>query len=82
MGTEAGHLTYNTGAGQQKVDGVRRQEGYAQQQGPATHSTVGLGPGLPLSPPHHRPTTPPPPPKKPHMDSQKEDDSSMCHGIS
>lgn len=63
MGTKAGNLTYNTGAGQQKVDGVRRQEGNAQQQGPATHSTVGFGPGLPLSPPHHRPTTPPPPPK-------------------
>jgi hypothetical protein len=63
MGTEVGNLTYNTGTGQQEVNGVRRQESNAQQQGPMTHSTVRLGPGLPLSPLYHRPTTPPHPPK-------------------
>lgn len=53
MGLEAGNLTYNTGTGQQEVDGVRRQESDAEQQAPATHSSAETRPRSPT-----RPSTP------------------------
>lgn len=80
MGTEAENLTYNTGTGQQEVDGVRRQESNAQQQGPATYSATETWPRSPTQPSTSLTNTPTP--EKPTIDSQKEDDSSVGHGIS
>lgn len=58
MGIKAGNLTYHTGAGQQEVDGVRRQEGNTQQQGPAIGGTAQTWPRPPTYP--STPLTSPP----------------------
>lgn len=76
---EARHLTYNTGAGQQEVNRVRRQEGDAQQEGPATDSTAKAWPRSPTQ--YSPPLIKTPTPQKPPIDSQEEDDSSVGHGV-
>lgn len=70
-------LTDNAGTGQQEMNRVRGQEGDAQQQSPARGDRAQTWPLPPILP-----APPLTSPQRLPIDSQKEDDSRVGHGIS